>query len=162
MPTEQWRPIAGFPDYEVSDLGRVMSLKLGRQGVMRPSTAGKGYRALMLRNSTGPHRFYVHRLVAAAFVGPCPEGMEVRHLDGNKLNNAVRNLTYGTPSENNFDRVRHGTHPNANKTHCPRGHVYSPENTYYSPGRTNRNCRTCIRGRQQRQALRAAGIEVAA
>ena len=38
-----------------------------------------------------------------------PAGMEVRHLDGNRANPALSNLTYGTPRENAHDRIAHGT-----------------------------------------------------
>lgn len=51
----------------------------------------------------------VHRLVLEAFVGPCPAGMECRHLDGDKSNNRLDNLCWGTKSENYHDKVKHGT-----------------------------------------------------
>jgi hypothetical protein len=50
-----------------------------------------------------------HRLVAEAFHGPAPEGMECRHLDGTRDNNRPSNLAWGTPVENAADRRRHGT-----------------------------------------------------
>lgn len=50
-----------------------------------------------------------HRLVLEAFVGPCSEGMECRHLDGNRQNNHVSNLCWGTKKENEADKVSHGT-----------------------------------------------------
>jgi hypothetical protein len=50
----------------------------------------------------------VHRLVAKAFLGDRPEDMQIRHLDGNKLNNHVDNLCYGTAQENAQDKVLHG------------------------------------------------------
>lgn len=53
--------------------------------------------------------YLVHRLILEAFVGPCPEGMECRHLDGDPSNNRLENLRWGTPKENAADRVRHGT-----------------------------------------------------
>lgn len=50
----------------------------------------------------------VHQLVALTFLGPRPKGQEVRHLDGDPLNNAVTNLAYGTRSENILDVMRIG------------------------------------------------------
>jgi len=51
----------------------------------------------------------VHRLVAEAFLGPAPwPGAQVAHFDGNRLNNALRNLRWASASENAADRARHG------------------------------------------------------
>lgn len=52
----------------------------------------------------------IHRLITDAYLGPCPDGLQTRHLDGNPLNNDISNLCYGTPKENAQDRVRHGNH----------------------------------------------------
>lgn len=53
--------------------------------------------------------FFVHRLVLEAFVGPCPEGMECCHGDGNPANNSLSNLRWDTGSANQADRRKHGT-----------------------------------------------------
>ncbi len=53
--------------------------------------------------------FYAHRLVLTAFRGPCPEGMVTRHLNGVRTDNRLVNLAWGTPCENEADKVRHGT-----------------------------------------------------
>ncbi len=47
----------------------------------------------------------VHQLVMQAHVGPCPEGMQVRHLNDVKTDNRLENLAYGTPAENGRDKV---------------------------------------------------------
>jgi hypothetical protein len=110
-----WRPIAGLPGYEVSSFGQVRSLprtvqrKDGRSapvrgGILRPTLLRVGYLAL---NFGGTMR-YVHHLVCEAFHGPCPEGMERRHLNGNPTCNWARNLAYGTSAENHADKRRHG------------------------------------------------------
>ena len=52
---------------------------------------------------------YVHRLVLEAFVGPCPEGQECRHLNGDPGDNRLENLVWGSPLENSLDMVKHGT-----------------------------------------------------
>jgi hypothetical protein len=94
---------------------------------------------------------FVHRLVLAAFVGPCPEGMEVRHLDGNPANTRLANLRYGTHSENELDKVRHGTHHEARKTHCNRGHEYTQDNTRRRRDTGSRECLTCARWRDAKR-----------
>lgn len=93
-------------------------------------------------------RKYVHQLVAKAFIGPCPSGLEVRHLNGAYADNRATNLAYGSRSDNVLDSVRHGTYRNANaeKTHCVRGHEYTLENTYRPRGVGARRCRACKRG----------------
>lgn len=122
--TERWLPVVGFEGlYEVSDLGRVRatSRRMGTTG--EPLAANidpQGYRAVGLRRPSHPRvQRRVHRIVAAAFIGPCPPGMEVCHSDGDKLNNQPSNLRYGTRSENIRDQVRHGTH-NSNQRRAAR------------------------------------------
>jgi DNA invertase Pin-like site-specific DNA recombinase len=58
----------------------------------------------------------VHQLVLLTFVGPLPEGQEVRHLNGDRSDNRLENLCYGTRKENANDAVEHGTQPHG-ETH---------------------------------------------
>lgn len=114
---EEWRPIAEFPGYEVSSLGRVRSWlpwpKHARNPVLPRLTRMQerkddGYVSVpMVRRGKRCAR-YLHRLVLEAFVGPCPPGMEGRHLDGVRANCALWNLAWGTKLENAADRERHG------------------------------------------------------
>lgn len=60
--------------------------------------------------SKGGKTLWVHRVVLGAFAGPCPDGMQGCHNDGDRQNNRLSNLRYGTPTENQGDRVEHGTH----------------------------------------------------
>lgn len=53
---------------------------------------------------------HVHRLVLTAFRGPCPEGMQACHCDGDPRNNALGNLRWDTPTANHADKRKHGTH----------------------------------------------------
>lgn len=164
MSTETWRPVVGFEGlYEVSSQGRVHSVRRpqskgphrmvgGRQ--LRLTATGRGYVQVNLCDAEGVHRREVHILVAAAFIGPRPDGAQIRHLDGNGLNNEVSNLMYGTPSENLADAVRHGTHAWASRSTCSRGHPYTPENTRRDPARPRtRLCRTCRRDRDRQARL---------
>ncbi len=149
MTDEQWRPVPGRDGYEVSDRGRVRSLLRNPAGtVLRVRPDKAGYPHVAIKQA---HDYWmpvaVYRLVATAFFGPRPDGMEVRHLDGDRMNSARDNLAYGTHSENELDKVRHGTHPEARKTRCPQQHEYTEANTYVDRwGR--RHCRACRRSRR--------------
>jgi hypothetical protein len=99
----------------------------------------------------------VHQLVLRAFVGPPEPGHIGRHLDGDPTNNALINLAWGTHSDNTKDSLGHGTHYNATKTRCPKGHPLD----MIVPGR-QRRCRTCYlektrEAEKRRRARRAAG-----
>lgn len=110
MVEENWRKVVDpdFEDfYEVSDEGRVRRISTGR--ILKVSNHPKGYRSIMLSGRGQRKNFLVHKLVLESFVGSCPEGHESRHLDGNRANNCLPNLAWGTSSENEGDKVRHGT-----------------------------------------------------
>lgn len=63
---------------------------------------------LILNDGTSK-TFTVARLILEAFVGPCPEGLEACHYDGDCTNNALKNLRWDTHIENEKDKERHGT-----------------------------------------------------
>jgi hypothetical protein len=153
MSAERWRIVAEAPDYEISDLGRVRSHKGGKPRILRPYVNSYGYHNQTLFEGGRPIFTTAHTLVMAAFVGPRPDGMDIRHLDGDPSNNALDNLAYGTRAENMQDKRRHGTNTNLNKTHCPARHPYDAANTYVDP-QGFRHCRTC--GRNTRRSARSA------
>lgn len=109
------RPIPGFPDYEITSDGRVWSLPRKGRGAkntgrwLTPSRKNNGYMHVSVTRNKKHYNRHVHRLVLEAFVGPRPEGMECRHLNGRRDDNRLENLCWGTPKENQHDRVRHGT-----------------------------------------------------
>ncbi|MDW9568066.1 hypothetical protein GHK65_28670 [Sinorhizobium meliloti] len=116
---EEWRPVEGYPGYEVSDLGRVRSWRSNGKGggfrasprVLSPSKKRNGYLQVNLWRDGVRSTFTVHSLVAEAFIGRRPDGQECRHRDGDKANNRKGNLLWGTPSENTMDNVTLGVHP---------------------------------------------------
>lgn len=111
---EIWLVIDEFPDYEVSSLGRVRSLKWGRQAVLKPWRHQFGYEfvSLSVRGQKQQKRL-IHSLVCKTFHGPKPsERHEVAHADGNPKNNTPDNLRWATPIENHADKRLHGTHFN--------------------------------------------------
>lgn len=158
---EAWRPILGHPNYEVSDAGRVRSFHGGGRGprILATPVSKRGYPRVTLYTDRRPSYEKVHVLVACAFLGPCPTGFEVRHLNGNPCNNAAGNLAYGNRSRNLLDAVAHGTHAMTARTHCPADHPYDDENTRID-GRGRRNCRACerTRGLAKYHARQAAGL----
>jgi hypothetical protein len=108
---EEWRPFLDGA-YEVSNLGNVRRAKPGRK-----TYPGKPLRLIKMKigyMSVHPVvdgknvTTYVHRLVAAAFIGPCPPGASVNHIDGVKTNNVVSNLEYVTHAENMAHAARTG------------------------------------------------------
>lgn len=152
----------GFEErYLVSDHGRVQSLLWRTPKVMRGYVRNPDRHVVITLSRGGgakPKLARVHRLVLEAFVGPCPDGLEGCHNNGDPTDNHVTNLRWDTSSENMHDRVRHGVHTHARKTHCPRGHEYTTENTYEPPGRTragrvNRQCRQCVREKAAAKAI---------
>lgn len=161
---EEWRPVPDWPDYSVSSAGRVISHK-GKRPRLLVQWDQNGYPFVTLRVPGRRKTATVHGLVARAFLGPRPEGLEVRHLNGEAWDCRLQNLSYGTHAENMQDCLAHGRHAMANKTHCPREHPYSPENTVSQQG-GRRVCRICKNARQRdyrvRQSFRAAGISAAA
>jgi hypothetical protein len=115
---ESWRPIPGFDGYEASDHGRIRSLdrwvpQKGKKDrwwggrILSPQKCTPGYLKVFV--GKGRQRM-IHQLVALAFLGPCPLGMEVAHGDRNKRNNRLSNLRYDTRAGNLADRRIHGTH----------------------------------------------------
>ena len=84
-----------LPDYGVTASGAVWSRKYGTWRELKLQKHPKtGYWYLELQIGSVGKTFLVHRLIASAFYGPCPDGFEVNHKDGNKDNNSRNNLEY--------------------------------------------------------------------
>jgi hypothetical protein len=156
---ERWRPVAGYEGfYEVSDQGAVKSVTriIPRSGTVRtphpmvlngrirkPSANTSGHMVVSLSKIGKTHGKLVHRLVLEAFIGPCPDGMEGCHNNGDPSDNRLANLRWDTRSNNALDAVAHGTHTQRRKTHCPQGHAYTAENIAPSSWPGGRVCKAC-------------------
>lgn len=90
-----WKDIEGFDNYEVSTEGEVRNKKYNR--LLTPSPGAGGYLRVNLRKDKKSYPYYIHRLVALAFLEG--EG-EVNHIDGNRTNNKVENLEWTTHQQN--------------------------------------------------------------
>ncbi len=162
MSAEEWRTLPGYEGiYEVSCHGNVRSLpRVDMRGhrvrarLLSQWTHPSGHKIVKLSKNGSYRLGKVHRLVLLAFVGPPPPDHEALHGDGDPGNNRIENLSWGTRSDNHYDRVRHGTHPMAIKTHCPQRHPYDAANTYRTRDGKRRMCRTCLRLRNARDRQR--------
>ena len=98
---EIWKQIEDYP-YEVSNLGRIKSYNNTRSKktkIINGTIMKNGYRTIAINKK----KYYIHRLVAMAFVDGYKEGLHVNHKNGNKLDNHFSNLEWVTNAEN----VRH-------------------------------------------------------
>lgn len=160
LSNEEWRAVVGYEGYyEVSNRGRLRSLD---RVVKYKNGIERRYKGKILK--LGKHKFgylkvelhkdgkishtNIHRLMLESFTGPCPDGMEACHNDGNPTNNTIENLRWGTRSENRQDAVKHGTQSEVSRTHCPRGHILADPNLMPAQKKVGkRSCLACSRAR---------------
>jgi hypothetical protein len=157
---EEWRPIHGFEGlYEVSSIGRIR--RVG-QAARRGNGRGGGARiGLILKRQRGERDYpivqlwkegrsysrLIHILVAETFLGPAPEGMEVNHIDGTKLNASVANLEYVTRSDNMEHAYVHGLCPSGERHHWAKLTSAQVQHirALYRPGKNGYGCRRLAR-----------------
>ncbi len=130
---ERWLPVPesdGF--YDVSDHGRIRSYHcVGpyRRRSEKPRILNlcmaRGYIKVCIVTTKLKRLLSVHRLVLTAFVRPCGEGEECRHLDGDPSNNRLDNLAWGTPDDQVHDKYRHGTLIRAKKVVDPEPFMFA-------------------------------------
>lgn len=111
MKKEKWVDIPGYEGfYKISDHGRLKSVR-SKKILPAHNCGGAGYRGnVLFKNGRKTMRhFRRHTLVLIAFRGPCPDGMEGCHLNGNASDNRLSNLQWVTHKENCVHRISHGT-----------------------------------------------------
>lgn len=121
MMGEIWKDIPSWRGYyQASDLGNIRSLNRYTQGnnskrhikgrvLKQRLNKGDGGLYVNLSVNSKQRVLQVHRLIAEAFYGPCPEGMECCHNDGDHINNKLNNLRWDTKANNELDKEKHGT-----------------------------------------------------
>jgi hypothetical protein len=111
---EEWRPVPGFPGYEVSTEGRIRSyLRLSTPGgeprLLKQQLASNGYLSVILAgpgNYRSKKKFVVHRIVLSAFDRAPKDGEEADHLNGDRSDNRLGNLQWVTRRENHLRRTK--------------------------------------------------------
>lgn len=163
---EIYKEIDGFPNYEVSNTGKVRNKKFKREKAL--GNDSHGYLKVDLYNGCVRTTRKVHRLVADAFLPKDPWRGDINHKDGNKHNNNVKNLERCTKSEN----IKHAYKNGLNKPHASYGMlgkknpnggrkkrpimIIETRETFESiqecerrTGLNNRHINDCLRGRQK-------------
>ncbi len=127
----EWAEVPSEPGYRISTNGQIQTrwkLTPRRRGLgsvfaisdrwktLKPQSLPSGYRYIHIyyTSEDGKRKKrirYIHALILEAFIGPCPHGQEVRHLNGTNYDNRLDNLAYGTKFDNAADMKRHGTRP---------------------------------------------------
>jgi len=109
---EVWMPVPNYEQfYQISNHGRFAVLKKdGRQ--LRKLNTATHYLSVSCKNidGNGQKSLYIHTLVAKVFIGDRPDGLVIRHIDGDRYNNKVTNLCYGSPHENTLDSIKNKTY----------------------------------------------------
>lgn len=94
---ETWMTVKEFPSYEVSSYGAIRNAA-GKP--RKPSLKANGYLQVTLKHKGSYKNYYVHRLVACAFMPPSDLSMDVNHKDGVRHNNKLDNLEWASRKEN--------------------------------------------------------------
>lgn len=120
---EQWKPIKGFEDYEVSDAGRIRSLdhyvkngvgfRIVRGRILKLIPDKNGYYMIGLKRGGKHFPKKVHRLVAEAFISNPESKPQINHKNFVKTDNRVSNIEWVTQSENMLHSYRNGNMDNA-------------------------------------------------
>ena len=117
---ETWKDIPGYEGlYQASNLGRIRSFKRNNIRILKPgkNRDGSGYYIVKLYLNSVRKNVSVHRLLWTAFNGLIPEGLQINHLNENKADNRLENLSLCTPKEN----TNYGTrNKRAGEKHCKR------------------------------------------
>lgn len=128
---EIWKDIEGYEGhYQVSSFGRVKSIKLGKEKILKSHLHYRGYELINLSLCGCVKSFLIHRLVCSAFIKKPKNKFQVNHKDGVKTNNHVCNLEWCTQSENQKHAFVIGLQKQATgtKSHNYKGDIHAYKN----------------------------------
>ncbi len=132
--TEEWKPIPGFFGlYEASTYGRIRNT---RGKILKTYKINSGYHCLKFTVNNVRTTHLVHRLVAITFLGTFTTRKEVNHIDENKNNNSLLNLSWVTSSENKQHSIKSGTYDKifTTKNTLGKKHLSNPTSKYHNVG----------------------------
>ncbi len=154
----EYRHCVGWLGYCVGNNGSTWTCRRPGRGAgkfgdwrqLKQSLAGRGKGHWRVRLCRGGKSFYryVHVLVLEAFVGPCPDGLQGCHNDGNRDSNGCANLRWGTQASNSQDALNHGQKPQGERHHW----------STVSEDQVARLKRLLLRGLSAREAAQAVGV----
>lgn len=98
---EEWKDIPEYDGfYQVSNYGRIKSLKFKNAKILKCGNNGNDYLFVYLCKNNKTNRYYIHRLVAMVFIKNTNICLEVNHKDENTKNNKLNNLEWCTSKYN--------------------------------------------------------------
>jgi len=109
---EIWLKIKGFENYFISNLGNV---KNKRQKILKVRPTKFNYLRICLTKNNKQYHFYIHRLVAIAFIDNVKNKKEINHKNLNVEDNRVENLEWCTRSENIIHSYKNGRNKKGTK-----------------------------------------------
>lgn len=121
-----YRVHPNYPNYKIGDDGTVWSNFLRNSNgksttedwhLVKFYSLKRGHRVVSLSKDHISKKFLIHRLVLETFIGPCPDGLEGCHRNGDPTNNNLSNLRWGTPTSNSDDIKAHGNRIEGEKIH---------------------------------------------
>ena len=127
-------------------IDRVMPrvIEVGSCWVFTGALSAAGY-GVVGAGGRGAGNAFTHRVTYTYFVADVPDGLDLDHLCRNRACCNPWHLEPVTRLENVRRGLRGPGYGPRERTHCKRGHEFTPENTYQ--GKRQRKCRTCIRER---------------
>jgi len=116
---EVWKSIKDYPNYEISNLGRVKSLQrfvnhyhggkaLKKEKILNPNKCIFGYYSVTLFDGYKYKMYKIHRLVGINFILNSLNKKEINHINGIKTDNRLENLEWCTRSENTIHSYKTG------------------------------------------------------
>ena len=159
MKKEIWKDILGYEGlYQVSNFGRVKSIKFGKERLLRPQLIKNGYLCINLYKNNKCKRYLIHRLVAEHFLDNPNNLSEVNHKSEDKTDNSVSNLewctheynsSYGTKIKRTREKLLNGKLSKSVLQYTLNGEFVKEWASVNEAGRNEFNCGTvaaCCRG----------------